>query len=472
MRRFTPGGLCGVGAIAVATALLGMVSAPPPPVSAEGLTIEGALQLAGSSSEAIRIGDLAVTKARLAREEAASRSWPHVDLQASAAYLVNPPTGYTVEAGALGVLPPPLSVPVPTEDFSIGAQPYDYVSIAATLSQPLFTWGKIRNAVDAAALDVDSARNELSAQRRNIAREVRRSYYSALLARESLPVLRELAEAASRIVADRQAALDEGTGTREAVLEARSREVQIDSRRIEAEQTLSTALESLGVLTGLDPSAIRLDSGFPPASPALDEGLLEARAEAASTDLASSRLKQKQAQKALDLERGGALLRPDVSLGLSLSATGLQNYLVLNGAAPNSSAATSWDWDLVISLNVKMSAFDGMQSAARIGQAEQDLKMAALSLVQARKLTRLAVRRAVEAAIRANADAAATQAAMDYAEERLSNARAAAENGVASQADLHEAQLLRGSARLDLLRAQFTREEALADIGKLTGSEP
>jgi outer membrane protein TolC len=443
-----------------------------PAARSQAITLDEAVMRAQSTSEAIQIKGLAVKKARLAQQEAAATAWPHVDLEASGSYLVSPPTGYTVKAGSLGVLPLGPGVPVPATDFSIGAQPYDYFSVAATLSQPLFTWGKIRAAIDAASLQVDSAGTDLIAQKRDIEREVHRAYFGALLAQESEKVLRDLSETAAGIVADRQAALDQGTGTREGVLEAQSRKAEVDSRLVQAQQGRASALESLGMLTGLDPSTTELATGFPAAMPALDEESLRARAQEASTDVASSRIRQGQARKKLDIEKGGALLHPDLALGVSLAATGAQNYFVLNGRPPSSDAAGSWAWDLIISLTVKMSVFDGMESAARIGQAEQDVEAAGQALSQARKLVRLAVRQGVEAALKADADLSEKLAAEGYAAERLSNAQASFDNGMSSMADLRGARIMLGSARLDRLLAQYTREEALADIGRLTGDRP
>jgi hypothetical protein len=43
---------------------------------------------------------------------------------------------------------------------------------------------------------------------------------------------------------------------------------------------------------------------------------------------------------------------------------------------------------------------------------------------------------------------------------------------MASREDLHGAQILLGTAQLDRLLAQFTREESLADIARLTGEMP
>ena len=449
--------------------LLCAVCGPAVAQDAAGLTIEQASRLAQSGAEAIRIRDLAVRKARLAQQEAEAQAWPHLDLQATGSYLVNPPTGYTVTRGSLGVLPAPFNLPLPTSDLNIGAQPYDYITGALTLTQPLFTWGRIRSAIDAAGLQVQSAGTDLAAQRRDIEREVRRAYFSALLARESEKVLAALSHTAADVVADRQAALDEGTGTREAVLEAASRKAQVDARWVEAQQSEATARESLGMLTGLDPYRMELASGFPDRMPDLDEPALRARVEEDSTDVSASRLRQGQAQKKLALEQGGALLLPDLALGLSLSATGAQNYFVLNGMPPNSTASTSWTWDLVLSLSVKMSVFDGSQSAARIGQAEQDVEAAGQALAQSRKLARLALRQGVQAALKAQADLEDKLAAERYAEERERNARAGFESGVSSRGDLRAAEILLGSAELDRLLAQFTREEALADIARLTG---
>jgi outer membrane protein TolC len=118
---------------------------------------------------------------------------------------------------------------------------------------------------------------------------------------------------------------------------------------------------------------------------------------------------------------------------------------------------------------MKMSVFDGMESAARVGQAKQDLEAAGQALVLAQKLARLAVRQDVEAALKADAGLSETLAAEGYAAERLANAQSSFDGGMASRADLRGAQILMGSARLDRLLAQFNREEALADLSRLTG---
>jgi outer membrane protein len=460
-------GAQGPRGLACACVVLFCAASPAQPQEVPGLTFAEAQRLAQSSSEAIRIRQLAVQKSRLAVDEAAGRAWPHVDLQVSGSYLVNPPTGYTVKKGQLAG-PPTAPFPIPDKDFTIGTQLHNYFSVAATFSQPLFTWGKIRNAIDAAALQVDSAGTDLVMQRRDIAREVHRAYFSAVLARESAAVLRRIADSAAQVVADRQTALEQGSLTREAVLEAASRRAQIDSRLAEAVQGSATALESLGILTGLDPAAISLATGFEVTAPAVDEEGLRTRALDASTDLAASRTRQRLAQKKLAIERGASILRPDVSLGVSLSVTGQEDLPYSEWQFNN----TTWTWDLIVSLAVKMNVFDGMESAARIGQAEKDAEAAGMAVEQSRKLARLAVRRAVEAASKAGADLAEKQAQEEYAAERLKNAQVSLQNGMSSREDLHGAEILLGSAQLDRLLAQYACGEAAADISHLAGDTP
>ena len=463
-------------------ALLVLLCVALPGISqSTGLTLEDAYALARKNSDAVRVKELAVQKSRLAFQEAGSRALPHVDLQASASYLAHPPQGYTVAAGSLGAISPaipagtppfgnPAPIPlgsfaIPPQDFTIGAQQHNYFTAAASLSQPIFTWGKIRNAIDLAALAVDAAGTDLLAQQRDMDRDVHRAYFGALLARDSETTLRRIRDTAAEIAADRQKSFDQGTINRESVLEAQADLASIEAKLAEAGQSKATALASLGILTGVEPKAEDLATGFRTQFPLLDEKSLREKARASSTALAASRTRISQAQKKLAVEKGGLLFRPDISLGLTLDVLG-QEDLPYSAWKWNNS---TWDWDLVVSIGMKMSVFDGQTSLNRVRQAETDVEMAGMGLSLDERKVGLDVRKAVEAAVKAEGEAREKQARADYAEERLRNARASLENGMASRDEEHGADILAGSAELDLLFTRYAREEALADIAHLTG---
>jgi outer membrane protein TolC len=431
------------------------------------------------ASEAVRVKELAVQKSRRALEEAGSRAWPHVDLQASASYLVNPPQGYTVAAGSLGTISPaiptgamgnPAPIPlgsfaIPPQDFTIAAQQHNYFTATASLSQPIFTWGKIRNAVALAALEVDAAGTELLAMQRDIDRDVHRAYFGVLLARDSETVLRRIRDTAVEIAADRQKSFDEGTINKETVLEAQANLASIEAKLAEAAQSKATALESLGLLIGREPKAEDLATGFSARLPPLDEESLREKARSSSTALAASRTRMSQARQKLTREEGGSLFRPDISLGLTLGVSGQEDLPFSTWTWNNS----TWDWDLVVSVGMKMSVFDGLASLQRVRQAEKDLEMAGMGLSLDEKRVRLDVRKAVDAAVKADGEVKEKQARADYAEERFRNARVSLDSGMASRDDVHGADILAGSAELDLLFGRYTREEAMADIARLTG---
>jgi outer membrane protein TolC len=471
---FRPGALLGIAILAIAPAAAA--------AQGTGMTIDQAIALALRGADAIRLRELALQKARLAVDEATARALPQVGLQASVSYLVNPPQGYTVTAGQLGSFTPTIpantvkpgpAIPlgtfsIPEKDFNIGAQEHNYFSLSASLMQPLFTWGKIRGAIDLAALQADSAGNDLAAQRRDIQREVSRAWDGALLAAGSMEVLKRLKETAAEVVNDRQKAFDDGTTNREAVLQAQSDLAQIASKLVDAEQARLTSLESLGILTGLDPSTIVLASGFHDSLPPLDETAIRAAVLKSSTDLAASRTRVQQAGKKLVVEKGGALLLPDVSLGVTLDVTGQEDVPYKDWSWD----ASMWNWDLVISLGVKTTVFDGLAARSRIAQAQKDADMAGTARAQQEKLVGLSVRQDMDAALRADAAVQEKQAAWDDAQERLRNAQSSFDSGLVSRADLRGAQILEGTAALDLLAARYTREEALADITRLTGETP
>lgn len=177
------------------------------------------------------------------------------------------------------------------------------------------------------------------------------------------------------------------------------------------------------------------------------------------------------ARKKLAIEKGSSILLPDVSLGVTLDVTAQEpSWDVTQWTwAWDPATGTGWDYDVIISVGVKMSVFDGLASTARIGQAQKDVEAAATGLSQTEKLVRMGMRSAIDAAVKADAAVKEKQAAADYAAERLKNARVSLDSGAASQDDLRGADILEGTAELDLLFAQYTREEAVADIEHMTG---
>lgn len=428
------------------------------------LSIAEAEGLAQKNSDEVRARAAALDAALGAVNVARASFYPKVSASASGAYLVNPPAGMTLAKGAFGTttIPGLGSFETPPEDVVVVPEAADtYVKGNITFTQPIVAWGKIRAAVDMAAFAAQASLAVRDGAKRDAAREANRAYYSAKLARDSAPILNELHDLATAIVADRQASLDEGLGTRERLLSAEADLAAIEDQIVQAREGAQSALESLAALTGLgEGAAIDTVSDFRSRLPDIDEKRLKTAATSSSAEWQSSGARFREASRAVDLERGSSVLLPDLAFFASLDASG-----------PRSGWTNSWTWDLSLGLSLSVDLFDAGASAAKIEEARSQRDAAAAALRGAETSARLSARRAVQAAREAEAALRKSEAHALWTAEVLKNARSSAENQLASRQELNSAAIQDAAARLDLLSARYAFEEALADLDRLAQGE-
>jgi len=429
------------------------------PAEPRALSLAEAYQLADANAEAIRIRALQAGRSDAALAEARSQRYPRISLELSASYLANPPVGITVHRGELATVP----IVLPSEDlvFVKDAEP-SYYRVGATLTQPIYTSGKIAAGIRLAELDREAAAAELDRERRDIRRETARAYHGAVLAARSLPLLEAMRAACVDIVADRTASFAEGTATRQAVLDAQASLASLEAKIAAAREARATALEGLAALTGLAADLHPAD-GFRDACPELDEERLQAQAAAGAPDIAAAGTRLAQAGAKLDLERASAALRPDLALSVTAGVEGQRTPFV------GSDWTDSWDWNVVVSVGAKATAYDAGSSRARLDAASDDREAAAAALEGARKLARLSVRKAVETARVAGAAAAERRAKLALAEETAKNARVSFENGVATREQARLAEIGRLAAAIERESTGAALEDAIAEIEYCTG---
>jgi len=426
------------------------------------LSLEELFALAESRADSMRIRDLGVQKARHSLREARSRALPRLTLEGSGSLLASPPEGITVRAGELGTLPGPL--PIPAEDLVfVPDAEHSFFAFGASLTQPLFTWGRITAGLRTASLELSASMAELERQRLDLRQEVHRAYFGALLAHGCLPLLEQMREALGLIAADRRRSADEGLGTRQPVLEAQAELAAVERRLAESRENLATALLTLRLLCGSEPVLPALGTPFRELAPELDEELLAARADSGSRELEIAQLRSSQALERLRLEKGGAALRPDLSLALTLEVSGQE--------VPWSSAGwtDTWDWDLMLSLGTRVKLYDGGEAESRLGQARAEAEAAGAVRQQAEKFLRLRVRQAVQEARLAALEVQERHARLAAAAERWRNALSAYENQLLTRSELAAAQAARGAAALEQLAAGYRLELALAALERLAG---
>jgi outer membrane protein TolC len=270
-------------------------------------------------------------------------------------------------------------------------------------------------------------------------------------------------EALGLIAADRRRSAAEGLGTRQPVLEAQAELAAVERQLAESRENLATALLTLRLLCGSEPVLPALGTSFRELAPQLDEELLAERADSGSLELEIAELRRGQALERLRLEKGGASLRPDLSLALTLEVSGQE--------VPWSSAGwtDTWDWDLMLSLGTRVKLYDGGEAESRLGQARAEAEAAGAVRQQAEKFLRLRVRQAVQEARLAALEVQEKQARLAAAAERWRNALSAYENQLLTRSELAAAQAARGAAALEQLAAGYRLELALAALERLAG---
>jgi outer membrane protein TolC len=107
------------------------------------------LALANSIERALFVNR--VDQARGEKETARAGLNPTLSFSGSYSYLGFPPKGVTLEAGELGMIPIGPGIPLPSEDtVFLEDTGNNYFRLGLILDQPLYTWGKLKGAVEAA----------------------------------------------------------------------------------------------------------------------------------------------------------------------------------------------------------------------------------------------------------------------------------------------------------------------------------
>jgi outer membrane protein len=251
------------------------------------------------------------------------------------------------------------------EDFAIGKR--DWVAATLDLNQPVYTFGRIDEAVKQARLGRSIAVNQKERKKAEIILDVKKGYYQFLAAEEMLQLLKETEARAGVVVKMVNIAYEtavpekEGKGaTRLDYLKARNFEFEVKARLSEMSKNVKLAELALKMAMGLDSSAalkvpeVSIE-GLPMDTWALEE--LKERTLTKNIDLKSVDL----GVQFFDSKRKIAKKEYFPKIGIFGSYVGPEdryaNRNVLYGG-----------------VGLTMSLFDGFQTRAKIGQAESQFQ--------------------------------------------------------------------------------------------------
>lgn len=301
---------------------------------------------------------------------------PTIELLLTSTYMPNPPIGKTTIS--VDELSSQLGVVIPGATAGEYVTLYDgmkniYYNAGLSITQPLFTWGKIPNSVklynqvaEIRALAIEDTSNQLTAQLK--------ARVSALKYMDDILVLLDQTKVtANELVQVSQDAYDNGMLLKQDVSKAKISAMEVDVTRQEIMKEYRTNLQELRTLTGNeDLQASDIDYSVNEdeiqAIVAIDHDELYKMATRTSSEPLTMLRKQTQAlQLKKKIAQDSLYWKPDFALQVSLSYGGAAFPLV----------ETNWyradDYGLYLTLAVKSTVWDGGKKLNDVSYAQSEI---------------------------------------------------------------------------------------------------
>jgi outer membrane protein len=328
----------------------------------------------------------------------------------------------------------------------------------ASVSQPLYTGGRVSAAMRAAEWGLRSARLVESDTEVQLTAAVAQAYDDVLLARALDAVTRRSIQVLEEAVRVAEEHYEAGSVAWLDVLRARTRLASARSGRRGTETAIATARERLAAIAGVDPERA------PPVSGSLDYAGTEIDGEALLERARSARPDVRALRAAAGAERARARAATAERWPMvSLNATGLgTNPEILTGR-------DRWSWKLLAVLNVAWPIFDSGESAARARTANAAAERAEARATATVDAAAAAVRIALRELGRAEEDVRAGRENVERAEQALAISQERYADGVGIQLEVLEAEADLTRAGGDVLRAIHAHRVALIQLRRASG---
>lgn len=403
------------------------------------LTLAEALKIAEQNAFGVKIADTSVEKARQRAKEAKGSLGPQVSLGAT----------YTRFDKAL------------TSDFNgntIVTRPIDSKAAQLNFSMPLDIVGVTGKAVKAADLSIRVAEANRDATLNDLHQNVKRAFFSALQANESVKVASEAYDLAKERLENVQKEFNAGERARVDVVRLETALAQADSERIIARNAAEIAKNALNNVLGRPiqtPIELAPQPLWKPTA-MTDDDLFNLATEN-RPDLKALRMQREVlAYVRMSEERGGLP-------SLNLSAVHSRTF----GQGGFGSGASTTSGTVALSVPI----WDSGITRARVKQARQDEMAAQVQLDQATLGVSLEVRQAMVNLRNADARVTVAEHQLTLAEEnyRLTTIKFTAGEGIPLEVADASNQLTQ--AKTQLVNARYDYLRAIADLERAVGSD-
>ena len=332
--------------------------------------------------------------------------------------------------------------------------PTNMYTTQATVSQPLFYWGKLGTAIEVARMGAQEAAYAYTTAELDILHGVARAYLGVLAAQAELEVVHTRLSTAEQFLSDVKAKLEAQSATELDRLRAESEYLGVVPENLQAEANYLRAVELLNGALGLDPrTPLKLtDPGVP------DTTLAAPQAE--RSEIAQFK-QQEQMYRAND-----KIIQADLRPKFDFNA----GYGYQAGKTDNLFRDPYDTWR--VNVTMRFPIFDGLRTSGKRAQNRAQLEQVAQARVDKERAIAVEKRTAEREVQKALAFQEAARKAYDAALEALRNSREAFEQGLITSLDLLQAERTERQQESQRRRAQLGVWTALFEYRRSCGLPP
>ncbi|MEO0108032.1 MAG: TolC family protein [candidate division WOR-3 bacterium] len=409
------------------------------------LTLDQAIEYALTWSPALATADADLNKAQSRIDEALSYCYPQLGFQGTYAYLSNVPV-LKVQTGPGTYLQMPMGT-------------HANYDARLSLSQPLYSGGRLEKGYEMARLGVRIAEDSLVRRRQGLIYAVRSAYTNALLLKQLLELTEQSKSLAQEHLRAVEALNEQGYASRYDLLRASLQVENLTPQITRLRNAIGLALDALKLTIGM-PLDQQLD-----VTGELDCNSVDINLEDATAEAVHNRREVAMLDKAIRVTE----LNRDLIAANCLPTIGAAALYDLKN--PSSMGSSGWGSSLTFSLGINCALFDGLKTRAQMRQVEADLRRLKIGRQTLVEAIALEVRDAFSSLASAQASLEATQHSIAIADSGVQLSRARYASGQASNLEVLDAQLALFQAKVNRAQAMRDYAEARARLMKALGRD-
>ena len=418
------------------------------------LTLDEAVSLATQHNSMVKIAGDKVKEMDARVHGARASYFPSLSNDTTAVHIAQQ-QHIDIAQGAIGVYPQ--IGPIPGTGVSLSQGKPNFGLSTTTLSQPITQYFKIRAGVDVNRADAAGARSDMRRAENEVAFKVKEVYYGILATARRRDAVDAQIRAAELRITETRNSVETGVALEVKAAEVRAQIAQAKHVHGQLQDAVTDMKEELADLCGL-PVDAELDLSQPDgsasdASPENEAAVQAALAQNPEIEAAAHQLEK--ARAAVRAARAEYI--PEVSA--------FAQHVYQDGAPFLSTANNG-----VFGLHMTWTIFEFGKRRAQVSERTAEVAQAEENLAHFRNRIRIDVEKAVRKLNRAETGVESARQLVAVTTEARRVTSDQAEAGTANRSVFLESDASMLSAQADLLRAEYDRSVAAADLARVTGN--